>query len=93
MYSTQAIRIGPNGNLKRMIEFEKFNNGLKFKYETGTTLTIEKINNEIIFDIKDSNKHICKPISKQCIDHIKPIKFANESVEYDTMIDFIKSTK
>lgn len=93
MYSTQGIRIGNYGKLKRMVMYEKFENGMRFIYETGTTLTITKKNNDVLLDIKDEKINISKQMNPYCLKYIKPIDFGESSVEYDEMINFINLKK
>lgn len=91
-YSSQAIRIGTDGQLKRIVDYKKYEDKINIDYETGTSLTITKKNENILLDIIDGNKHIVKQMDPILIKHIKPIEFGNNSTEYDQIINFIKST-
>ena len=91
-YSSQAIRIGLYGKLKRLETFEQTENCLKFNYESDTTLSITKRNDEIIICIKepDTNTNIIKPMPSILREIFKPIKFGDLSNEYDKIPDFIR---
>jgi hypothetical protein len=91
-YSSQAIRIGLDGKLKRLETFEQTENCLKFNYESDTTLSITKRNDEIIVCVKepDTNTNIIKPMVSICREIFKPIKFGDLSQEYDKIPDFIR---
>ena len=91
-YSTQAIRIGLGGKLKRLESFEETDNYLKFNYESNTTMCLTKKNNDIIINIKEpeNNINIIKPMDPNCRELFKPIKFSNLSDEYDKIPEFIR---
>ena len=91
-YSSQAIRIGLDGKLKRLESFEQTDNCLKFNYESDTSLSLTKRNDEIIICVKepDTNTNIIKPMASICREIFKPIKFGVLSQEYDKIPDFIR---
>ena len=91
-YSSQAIRIGYDGELKRLESFEQTDNCLKFNYESNTTMSLTKRNNDIIINIKEPENeiNIIKPMLPICREIFKPIKFADLSLEYDKIPNFIR---
>ena len=91
-YSSQAIRIGLNGELKRLESFEQTNNCLKFNYESNASLILTKRNDDVIINIKDRGINIVKPMIPICREIFKPIKFGNLSTEYDKIPDFIRTS-
>ena len=90
-YSTQAIRIGLNGYIRRLESFEETNNYLKFNYESNITMTLTKRNKDIIINIKDpKNKiNIVKTMSAITREVFTPIKLGKLSFEYDKIDNFI----
>jgi hypothetical protein len=91
-YSSQAIRIGLDGKLKRLETFEQTDNYLKFNYESNTTMTLIKRNKDVIINIKEPENEInmIKPMTSICREIFKPIKFGEFSLEYDKIPDFIR---
>lgn len=91
-YSSQAIRIGLDGKLKRLESFEQTDNFLKFQYESNTTMILTKRKKDIIIHIKEPENeiNITKPMASICREIFKPIKFGELSIEYDKIPDFIR---
>lgn len=91
-YSTQAIRIGLNGELKRLESFEQTDNFLKFEYEGNTTLSLTKRDKDIIINVKEPENeiNIVKPMVSICREIFKPISFSDYSIEYDKIPGFIR---
>ena len=91
-YSTQAIRIGLDGKLKRLESFEQTDNFLKFEYEGNTTMSLTKRDKDIIINVKEPENeiNIIKPMSSICREIFKPIVFSDLSIEYDKIPDFIR---
>lgn len=92
LYSSQAIRIGEYGKLKRLENFIETPNSLIFKYESNTSMILSKRENDIIINIEemDTNLKIIKPMDSIVKQIFKPIKFGNSSIEYDKIPIFIK---
>ena len=90
-YSSQAIRIGYDGELKRLESFEQTDNCLTFNYESNTTMSLTKRNDEIIINVKEPENeiHIVKSMPPICREIFKPINFADLSQEYDKIPKFI----
>jgi len=90
-YSSQAIRIGLYGNIKRLEKFIQLPNTLIFDYEHGTNMTLSKKDNNIIINIKepDTSTNIIKPMDNIVREMFKPIKWRTMSEEYDIIHDFI----
>lgn len=91
-YSSQAIRIGLNGKLKRLESFEQTDNFLKFEYEGNTTMSLIKREKDIIINVKDplNGIIIIKPMASICREIFKPIEFSDLSIEYDKIPNFIR---
>lgn len=91
-YSSQAIRIGDFGKLYRLEKFIETPSSLIFEYETNTSMTLSKRDNEIIMNIKvpHTNTNIIKPMDSIVKEIFKPIKFGNLANEYDKIPGFIR---
>lgn len=91
-YSSQAIRIGDFGKLYRLQKFIETSNSLIFEYESNTSMTLSKRDNEIIVNINEheTNTHIIKPMDSIPREIYKPIHFGNLANEYDKIPEFIR---
>lgn len=90
-FSSQAIQIGRNGNLKRLENFIQIQNCLIFEFESNTELTLSKRENDIIIYYKDPNTQIIitKPMDIPIRKFFKPIQFGDLSYEFDKIYNFI----
>lgn len=90
-YSSQAIRIGIDGKLKRLEKFIELDNNLIFEYEDNTTMTLSKKNNDIIINVKepDTSTNIIKPMDQITRKIYKDISWKTMSDEYDKIQNFI----
>jgi hypothetical protein len=91
-FSSQAIRIGHNGKLRKLENFIETQNCLRFEFESNTTLTLTKREKNIIINLKEpeTNKHISKPMDSICREIFKPISWGNLAIEYDKIPNFIR---
>lgn len=91
-YSSQAIRIGVDGKLKRLEKFIELDNNLIYEYEDNTTMTLSKKNNDIVINIKEpaTSTNIVKPMDNVVRGMFKEIKWNTMSDEYDKISKFIK---
>jgi hypothetical protein len=90
-YSSQGIKIGSNGQIKRLQNFIETQNSLIFEYEDNIVLTLTKREGNIIINLKQPDtKTIIKPMDLVCRDFFKTIGFGDLSSEYDLIPDFIK---
>lgn len=91
-YSSQAIKIGELGKIKRLEKFIETNNNLIFEYESNTSMILSKRDNNIIINIKEleTNKSIIKPMDLIIREIFKPIYCSNLSCEYDKIHEFVK---
>jgi len=93
MLSTQGIRFGNNGKIKRLLKFNENKDSLNYEFEEDTSLSLIKRNNNfIIINYKDciSEINIIKPMESIIKDFYKPINFGS-SYEFDKICDFIKT--
>ena len=90
-YSSQAIRIGIDGKLKRLEKFIELDNNLIFEYEDNTTMTLSKKNNDIIINVSEPNTstNIIKPMDQITRKIYKDISWKTMSDEYDKIQNFI----
>ena len=90
-FSSQAIQIGRNGNLKRLENFIQIQNCLIFEFESNTELTLSKRENDIIIYFKDPDTQtiITKPMDIPIRKFFKPIQFGDLSYEFDKIYNFI----
>jgi len=90
-YSSQAIRIGLYGKLKRLEKFIELDNNLIFEYEDNTTMTLSKKNNDIIINVKEpeTSTNIIKPMDLIIREVFKEIGWKTMSDEYDKIPNFI----
>jgi hypothetical protein len=91
-YSSQGIRIGSNGKIKRLEKFIELPNNLIFEYESDISLTLSKKDNNIIINVKEpeTSTTIIKPMDTILIEMFKKIGWRTISEEYDKIYDFIK---
>ncbi len=91
-YSSQGIKFGSNGYIKRLEKFIELPNNLIFEYESGITMTLSKKDNDIIINIKDpeTSTTIIKPMDQIIREMFKPIGWRTISEEYDKIYNFIK---
>ena len=89
--SSQAIKIGLNGKIKRLEKFIETQNNLTFEFESGIVLTLTKRNNEIIINLNDPNTetNIIKNMDKVIRLYYKSLNFGFFSFEFDKIQKFI----
>lgn len=90
-YSSQAIRIGLDGKLRRLERFIELENNLIFEYEDNTLMTLSKKNNEIIINVKEpeTSTNIIKPMNQINRKVFKEIGLKTMSDEYDKIPNFV----
>lgn len=91
-HSSQAIKIGEYGVIKRLENFIETSNSLIFQYEMDTQMVLTKRKDEIIIYIKDEQKNntICKTMEPLCREIFRPIDYGDCSIEYDKIPNFIR---
>lgn len=91
-YSSQAIRIGDEGKLRRLEKFIETPNSLIFEYESNTSMVLSKREKDVIINIKepDTNTQVIKPMDSIVREIFKPIKWGNLASEYDKIPEFIR---
>ena len=89
--STQAIKIGLNGTIKRLEKMIENQNNITYEFESEIILTLTKRNNEIIINLKDptTNKNIIKNMDKPIRLYFKSIDNGFSSFEFDKIKNFI----
>jgi hypothetical protein len=90
-YSSQAIKIGLDGKIKRLEKFIETNNNLIYEYESGTSMTLTKKNNDIIIHIFDpeTSTKIIKQMDLIVREIFKPIRWYELTEEYNLIEKFI----
>ena len=90
-HSSQAIRIGTYGKLRRLERFIELDKNLIFEYEGNTVMTLSKKNDNIIINIKEpeTSTNIIKPMNQDCINVFRKIGWNTMSDEYDKIPNFI----
>lgn len=90
-YSSQAIKIGLDGKIRRLENFIETSNCLKFEFEADTVLTLSRRDKEIILGISEleTNIKIIKLMDSVCREIFKPIMWGNLSTELDKISNFI----
>jgi hypothetical protein len=83
----QGIRLGEDGNIKRLISFIKTDNGLVYEFEDDTTLTLMKNNksNKITYSYKTPEITIVKEMDDLVVNMYKTIGVA--SYELDKIVE------
>ena len=91
-YSSQAIRIGLDGKLRRLESFTETSECLKYEFEADTVLTLSKRDKDIVILIKEpeTNIKIIKPMDLICREIFKPICWGNLGTELDKIPDFVR---
>jgi len=89
--STQAIRIGQDGKLKRLEKFTETNNSIIYEFENDTILSLSKREKDIIINLKEpeTDINLIKNMDQIVREIFKPIKFGNLSIEFDKIPKFI----
>lgn len=90
--STQAIKIGNDGKIKRLKKYIQSANSISYEFENDTILTLTRMNKDILLNIKESDtqKYYIKSMSNIIRNKYKPIKMLNSSNELDEIYNFIK---
>jgi len=90
--STQAIKIGNDGKIKRLKKYIQSANSISYEFENDTILTLTRMNTDILINIKESDtqKYYIKSMSNIIRNKYKPIKMLNSSNELDEIYNFIK---
>lgn len=91
-YSSQAIRIGDEGQLHRLEKIIETPNSLIFEYDSNTSMALSKRNNEIIINVNEpgTNIHIIKPMDSITREIFKPLHWGILGNEYDKIAEFIR---
>lgn len=87
--SSQVIRHGVFGKMRRMENFIEMENGVEYIYEDNVKLSVSKNKNNgqimLNYVSPSENVQIMKPMNETCVKVFKPIQFSTLSKEYDTM--------
>ena len=90
--SSQAIRVGLDGKLKRLEKFIETSNSLTYEFESDTVLTLSKRDKDIIINLKepDTQIHLIKPMDSIVREISKPIGWGSLSQDLDKIPSFIR---
>ena len=81
--SHQGIRLGQDGDIKRLVSFVKFNNGLVYNFEDNTNLTLTKNekNNKIIYSFQMPGKTVVKEMDNKILEAYKTIGMSSSELD------------
>lgn len=84
--SSQGIRWGQDGEIKRLVSFAKVDNGLIYNFEDNYRLTLNKTDkNKIIYSFEINNNVIVKEMTEIIRNSLKPISMS--STELDKIVE------
>lgn len=81
--SHQGIRLGQDGDIKRLVSFVKFNNGLVYNFEDNTNLTLTKNekNNKIMYSFQMPGKTVVKEMDDYVVGTYKTIGMSSSELD------------
>ena len=81
--SKQGIRLGQDGNIKRLVSFIKADNGLVYNFEDNTRLTLTKNDktNKIMYSFETPGKTVVKEIDDRIIGMYKTIGMSSSELD------------
>ncbi len=81
--SKQGIRLGQDGNIKRLVSFIRADNGLIYNFEDNTRLTLTKNDdkNKIIYSFEMPGKIVVKEIDDKIMELYKTIGMSSNELD------------
>ena len=79
--SNQGIRLGQDGDIKRLVSFIKADNALVYNFEDGNRLTISKNNNKLIYSFETPNKTVVKEMDDLVVNMYKTISMSSSELD------------
>ncbi len=83
MLSHQGIRLGQDGEIKRLVSFVKADNALIYNFEENTRLTLSKNNNtnKIMYSFEMPNKTVVKEMDDRVVAMYKTIGMSSSELD------------
>lgn len=81
--SNQGIRLGQDGDIKRLVSFIRADNGLVYNFEDNTRLTLTKNdkNNKIMYAFETPGKAVVKEMDDRIIGMYKTIGMSSSELD------------
>jgi hypothetical protein len=81
--SKQGIRLGQDGDIKRLVSFVKVDNGLVYNFEDNTRLTMTKNDktNKIMYSFETPGKTIVKEMDDKIVSMYKTIGMSSSELD------------
>lgn len=81
--SKQGIRLGQDGDIKRLVSFVKVDNGLVYNFEDNTRLTMTKNNktNKIMYSFETPGKTVVKEMDDRIVGMYKAIGMSSSELD------------
>jgi hypothetical protein len=81
--SKQGIRLGQDGDIKRLVSFIRVDNGLVYNFEDNTRLTLTKNekNNKIMYAFETSGKTIVKEMDDRIMGMYKTMGMSSSELD------------
>jgi hypothetical protein len=83
MLSKQGIRLGQDGDIKRLVSFVKVDNGLVYNFEDSTRLTMTKNDktNKIMYSFETPGKTVVKEMDELVVKMYKTIGLSSSELD------------
>lgn len=83
MVSSQGIRLGKDGDIKRLVSFIKVENGLVYNFEDSTRLTLTKNDktNKIMYSFETPEKTVVKEMDEIIVKMYKTIEMSSSELD------------
>ena len=83
MLSKQGIRLGQDGDIKRLVSFVKVDNGLVYNFEDNTRLTMTKNDktNKIMYSFETPGKTVVKEMDDRIVRMYKTIGMSSSELD------------